>query len=221
MTSRWQELAGHDAGADYAARMDAHVAGNDDVHGEADLVATLAPSGGRILDAGCGTGRVAIELARRGFDVVGTDLDPSMLAIARDRRPAVAWHLDDLATLDLPAELAVDGFDVVVAAGNVVPLLAAGTEAATINRLAAHLRGGGRLVVGFGLDAAHLPLDEPPVTIADHDRWCAAAGLEPVDRWATWDRDPFDDSGYVVAVHRRPLIPTGGRDRGPDHQRAR
>ena len=74
MGSRWQDLAGDDAGPDYAARMDAHMAARDDVHGEADLVTELAPPGGRVLDAGCGTGRVAIELARRGMEVVGTDV---------------------------------------------------------------------------------------------------------------------------------------------------
>ncbi len=203
MGSRWQDVAGDDTGRDYAERMDAHVAARDDAHGEADLVNDLAPAGGRVLDAGCGTGRVAVELARRGFDVVGTDLDRSMLAVARERGPDVAWHHDDLATLDLPDDLAGDGFDVVVAAGNVIPLLAAGTEADAVARMAAHLRPGGLLVTGFGLDAAHLPLDEATVTLADHDRWCADAGLELADRWATWDRDPFADDGYAVSVHHR------------------
>ena len=36
-----------------------------------------------MLDAGCGTGRVAIELAARGFSVVGMDLDEAMLDTAR------------------------------------------------------------------------------------------------------------------------------------------
>ena len=38
-----------------------------------------------VLDAGCGTGRVAIEPARRGIEVVGADVDPSMLATTRQR----------------------------------------------------------------------------------------------------------------------------------------
>lgn len=202
MGSRWQELAGDDAGRDYAARMDAHVATGDDVHGEADLVTELAPPGGRVLDAGCGTGRVAIELARRGFDVVGTDLDASMLAVARERAPGVAWHHDDLASLDLPGELTAGGFDVVVAAGNVVPLLAAGTEAEAVARMAGCLRPDGVLVAGFGLDAAHLPLDDATVTLDDYDRWCRAAGLALAQRWSTWDREPFADTGYAVSTHQ-------------------
>lgn len=198
--SRWEDVAGQGTGRDYAARFDALAAQGRDLHGEADFVEELADPGSRILDAGCGTGRVGIELARRGHDVVGVDLDASMLAVARERAPTVPWLEEDLSTLD-PRDVA-PGADVVVAAGNVVPLLAAGTESRAIANLAACLVPGGALVVGFGLDAAHLPLDEAPVTLADHDAWCAAAGLVVEDRFATWDRDPYTGGGYAVSVHR-------------------
>ena len=42
-------------------------------------------SGRRILDAGCGTGALATEAARRGADVVAVDLSPKLIALARDR----------------------------------------------------------------------------------------------------------------------------------------
>ncbi len=197
-TSRWQELAGHDGGRDYAASVAARASEAGNPHGEADLVESLVRPGARVLDAGCGTGRVAIELARRGFDVVGTDLDESMLAVARERAPDLAWRSGDLATLDLDEA----HFDVVVAAGNVIPLLAAGTEAAAVAAMGAHLRPGGPLVAGFGLDPAHLPLDDVPVTLDDYDRWCHEAGLVLADRVGTWERDPFTDDGYAVSIHR-------------------
>jgi magnesium-protoporphyrin O-methyltransferase len=44
-------------------------------------------SGRRILDAGCGTGMLAIEAARRGADVVGIDVSPQLVAIGRERLP--------------------------------------------------------------------------------------------------------------------------------------
>ena len=66
-------------------------------------------------------------------------------------------------------------FDLVVAAGNVIPLLAPGTEATAVARLAAQVRTGGLLVAGFGLDAGHLPRACPPVPLADYDGWCAEA----------------------------------------------
>src|SRR4051812_45999751 len=42
-------------------------------------------AGGRVLDLGCGTGPVLLELARRGFDYVGMDYSPDMLDFARQR----------------------------------------------------------------------------------------------------------------------------------------
>ena len=91
-------------------------AAGEAVHGEADFVAALGPA--TVLDAGCGTGRVGIELARRGIDVVGVDVDPDMLERARRRSADVTWVLADLATLDLGRT-----FDVVVLAGNVLPFV--------------------------------------------------------------------------------------------------
>ena len=44
-------------------------------------------TGRRILDAGCGTGAFAIEAARRGAEVVAIDLSPTLVNLARDRKP--------------------------------------------------------------------------------------------------------------------------------------
>src|SRR4051794_33837386 len=77
----------------YQERFDALAASGTDVHGEAAFVMAYAPR--TVLDAGCGTGRVAIELARRGVAVAGADVDPSMIATARRRAPAVTWYETD------------------------------------------------------------------------------------------------------------------------------
>lgn len=45
-------------------------------------------SGARLLDAGCGTGALSIEAARRGAKVVAIDLSPTLVGVARDRMPA-------------------------------------------------------------------------------------------------------------------------------------
>jgi magnesium-protoporphyrin O-methyltransferase len=45
-------------------------------------------SGRRVLDAGCGTGALAIEAARRGAEVVAIDLSPTLVDLARERLPA-------------------------------------------------------------------------------------------------------------------------------------
>ncbi|MER5633913.1 class I SAM-dependent methyltransferase [Streptomyces nitrosporeus] len=202
--SRWTELTGEASGEEYAARFAALARGGQDVHGEARFCAALVPAGARVLDAGCGTGRVMIRLAELGYDCVGVDLDASMLAVARRQAPGLPWFRVDLAEFD-PALLGIAGdFDLVVAAGNIFPLLAPGTEAAVVGHLAAALRPGGLLVAGFGLDEAHLPVP-PGLTLPDYDDCCAAAGLALVDRFATWDADPYDGGGYAVSVHRLQL----------------
>ncbi|MDB5656541.1 MAG: bchM [Tardiphaga sp.] len=45
-------------------------------------------NGVRLLDAGCGTGALAIEAARRGAQVVAIDLSPTLVSVARSRMPA-------------------------------------------------------------------------------------------------------------------------------------
>lgn len=199
--SRWEELTGGASGEDYAARFAALAGSGKDMHGEARLCAALAPTGARVLDAGCGTGRVMIRLAELGYDCVGVDLDASMLAVARRHAPELPWIQADLATFD-PVDFHVaKDFDLVIAAGNIFPLLAAGTEAAVVSRLAAALRPGGLMVAGFGLDEAHLPVP-PSITLPEYDAYCVAAGLTFVDRFATWDAHPYVGGGYAVSVHR-------------------
>jgi 2-polyprenyl-3-methyl-5-hydroxy-6-metoxy-1,4-benzoquinol methylase len=175
-------------GGDYQARFDALADRGVDVHGEAALVRSLGPAS--VLDAGCGTGRVAIELARHGIVVVGVDVDPSMLAEARRRAPELDWRQADL------TELALDRhFDVVVLAGNVPLFTAPGTEAALVGACAGHVAGGGALVAGFQLDQGY--------TLAAYDATCATAGLELDERWSTWDRQPYTGGSYAVSIHRR------------------
>ena len=73
------------------------------------------------------------------------------------------------------------------------------------DRLAAHLRAGGLLVAGFGLDARHLPQGCPVTPIEDYERACEAAELTVVRRYASWDRESWHPgAGYAVSVHRRP-----------------
>src|SRR5262245_63462530 len=92
--SRWTSQDDVPRGDDYDARWRAMAASGQSIHGEADFICGLEPSS--VLDAGCGTGRVAIELARRGIEVVGVDLDEPMLAAAREKAPDLEWHLADL-----------------------------------------------------------------------------------------------------------------------------
>lgn len=188
-SSRWSDDPHVARGDDYDARFRALEASGHDVHGEADFVQRFAPAS--VLDAGCGTGRVGIELARRGVDVVGIDLDETMLDAARRNGPSVQWLLADLLDVEVGRT-----FDVVVAAGNVMIFLEPGSEAGVVANLAGHVAPAGRLVSGFQLQPGRYGLDE-------YDAACEAAGLVLEDRCSTWDGDPFTGGDYAVSVHRR------------------
>ena len=196
--SRWWEIGGAAQSDVYDDRWRRMEARGEWVHGEADLVCWFEP--GAVLDAGCGTGRVAIELDRRGIDVVGVDVDAPMLDEARGKVPHVPWILGDLVDVEIaePAPAAVTReFDLVVMAGNVMVFVEIGTEAAVVANMARHLAVGGRLVTGFRMGLT-------PLTFFDYDRFAADAGLELEHRWTTWDREPYDGGSYAVMVHRRP-----------------
>jgi SAM-dependent methyltransferase len=177
-------------GDDYQAQFDRLAASGQDVHGEATFVRAYSPTS--VLDAGCGTGRVAIELARHGIEVVGVDIDESMLATARRLAPQIEWVRSDLSELELGRT-----FELVVMAGNVPLFTPPGTEAALIAGVGRHVAPGGRLVSGFSLDRSY--------SVPALDRHSADSGLVLEDRFATWDRQPWIvDGDYAVSVHLRP-----------------
>lgn len=201
--TRWSQIGGI-GGEEYAARFEALAASGRDPHGEASFCAALLPPGARVLDAGCGTGRVAVRLDELGFDCVGTDVDESMLEVARRSAPQIPWHRADLARLRAADLDGAHGFDLVVMAGNVVPLLAEGTVTSAVWSLANLLRAGpgGLVVAGFGLDTTHLPPRCPVTPLEEYDAACAAAGLSLRERYSSWDGAPFDVAqGYAVSVH--------------------
>ena len=173
----------------YQRRFDELAAQGVDVHGEATFVLRLAPA--TVLDAGCGTGRVAVALARHGVEVVGVDVDASMLATARAQAPDIDWIEHDLTTLDLGRT-----FDVVLLAGNVPLFTPPGTQAALVAHCARHVTPGGALVAGFQLERGY--------DLGTFDADCVAAGLKLGDRYATWESAPFDGGDYAVSVVRRP-----------------
>ena len=181
----------------YIERFRTMAADGVDLAGEARLLDALVAPGSRILDAGCGPGRVGAELFRRGHQVIGVDVDPQLIAAAQEDHPGPTWLVGDLSELDLAARGEAEAFDAAVVAGNVLTFLAPGTEPAAVARIAAHIRPGGLVVVGFGLDRGY--------ALADFDAHCAAAGLVQEQRFTTWDVRPWQgDADYAVTLLRVP-----------------
>ena len=177
-------------GEAYQRRFETLAASGVDVHGEVDLLMTFAPHS--VLDAGCGTGRVAAELTRRGVHAVGIDRDPSMIDAARRLAPGVRFEVLDVVEADLG-----ETFELVVMAGNVPLFTPGGTQPALVAGCARHLRPHGHLVAGFQLGRGY--------ALEDYDAACTAVGLELESRWSTWDRAPFAaGEGYAVSVHHTP-----------------
>lgn len=189
------ENPGHSAW--YIERFRTMAAEGHDLHGEARFVDAMVPRGARILDAGCGPGRVGGRLAELGHQVVGVDLDPELIAAADVDHPGVTWLARDLSELDLRSEGVAEAFDAIVAAGNVMTFLDPATRRAVLHRLSDHLAPQGRLAVGFGAGRGY-EFDE---FFAD----AASVGLREELRLSTWDLRPLDPSStFLVAVLTTP-----------------
>jgi SAM-dependent methyltransferase len=179
----------------YDQRWDAMAARGDSIHGEADFVARLIGDRKvRLLDAGCGTGRLAIEMVKRGHHAVGADLDPDMIDRAATKAPHIDWHVADLSEMSLD-----NNFDVIVMAGNIPLFCAPSSQAAIIKSLSDHLEPGGYLISGFSLES------RPDAYLrADYQRDALAAGLTEVAVYSTWDESPSTDGDdYTVMLHQK------------------
>lgn len=179
----------------YIERFRSMAAEGVDLGGEARLLDALIPPRSRILDAGCGPGRVGSHLHERGHHVVGVDADPELIAAACEDHPGPQWLVADLADLDLQRDGIAEPFDGAVCAGNVMTFVAPGSEIDVLTRIAAHVVPEGVVVVGFGTDRGY--------SLEAFDQHTIAAGLSLEHRFATWDLRPWSPSAdFAVSVLR-------------------
>lgn len=181
-TPRWFTDTAEGHSERYAARFRSLAEEGADIEGEARLMDAVMAPGSLVMDAGCGQGRLAAALHRRGHRVVGVDIDPVLLAAAQVDHPGPDYVEADLTSLDLPALGYADTFDAIVCAGNVLTYVAPEAEVPTLRSLRRHLRQDGRCVVGF--HTARYGVD-------DFDRDVAASGFALEQRFATWDLLPW------------------------------
>ena len=198
-TTRWEAKTQADPQHShwYVERFRRMASDGQDLAGEARMVDAMVGRAARVLDAGCGPGRVGAELAERGHTVVGVDVDPVLIEAAEADHPGPQWLVGDLAELDLPVVGVAEPFDVAVCAGNVITFVAPGTEVEILRRLGAHLRPDGRVVIGFGGGRGY--------AYDDFFRDVEAAGLLADSAFSTWSLRPFDakSSDFLVAILSR------------------
>lgn len=115
-------------------------------------------AGGPVLELGCGTGRVALHLARRGHQVVGLDRDAELLAALRERGSGLAVEALHADAREFAVEPAVA---LAIAPTHLVQLLGDEERVGCLHSIAASLRPGGRFAASI-LEEMPAPDDSPP-----------------------------------------------------------
>ena len=151
------------------------------------LLALLEESGigpgASILDAGCGTGTLALLLAEHGYQLTGVDLSPRMIDLARvkDARRVVAWRTGDLRTLSLGTT-----HDAIVSVADVFNHFPSiGDWEAAFSRLREHLRPDGLLFVDAMTSAGLSRMDQQSVQERAGTTLIVAIVWDPKERRST------------------------------------
>lgn len=174
-----------------------------------DKFSQLTPEGGRVCDMGCGPGHVARFLSERGVDVLGIDVSPAMIQVARRLNPGLAFAQGDMLHLQFPD----NAFGGVAAFYSLIHIERPRVPQA-LSELHRVLASGGRLLASFHVGEGEVHRDEflgQAVSfhatffgVAEMADGMAAAGFVVEE---TLSRDPYDfeypsQRAYLLA--RRP-----------------
>lgn len=168
-----------------------------------------AQAGGPILDVGAGTGRVTLDLARRGHDVVALDFDPALLEVLRRRAQAEDLQVQTVVADAGDFDLQRRDFAIVMAPMQTVQLLRPAGRLGFLRSARAHVARGGLVAIALAdalecFDGDHVLLPLPDRLIVDSTLYSS----QPV---------ALRDHGETVAIERiREIITADGRRSASD-----
>jgi SAM-dependent methyltransferase len=183
---------------------------DDGTRQEADFLegafARYAGKGRRLLEPACGSGRLALEMARRGWEVSGFDGNAHMIAFAKERMASAGlkarlWE-DWMQSFTLPKGVKA-GFDMAHCLVSTFKYLHSERDAAEcLRRVAECLRTGGLFFLGLHLTNYEAGNEE-------HERWVARRGsIEVICNTHTW---PADRKTRLESLRTRLQITDSGR----------
>jgi len=181
---------------------------DDGTKQEADFLeaacARYAGKGKRLLEPACGSGRLALEMAQRGWDVSGFDGNANMIAFAKERMGGLKARLweDWMQSFSLPKGVK-SGFDMAHCLVSTFKYLHSEKDAAEcLRRVAASLRKGGVFFLGLHLSSYLADKEE-------HERWVASRGpIKVICNTHTW---PADKKTRLESLRTRLQINDAGR----------
>jgi SAM-dependent methyltransferase len=165
---------------------------------------------GPILDVGAGTGRVTLDLARRGHEVVALDHDPDLLTVLRERAGADGLRVETVVADAASFDLRRRDFALVMAPMQTVQLLRPAGRAGFLRCARAHVAGGGLVAIALAdalecFDADHVLLPLPDRLVVEDTVYSS----QPVAR---------RDHGATVAIERiREIVTADGRRSASDN----
>jgi ubiquinone/menaquinone biosynthesis C-methylase UbiE len=156
-------------------------------------------SDGPVLELGCGTGRIAIPIAKAGVEVVGLDSSAKMLQVARRKAKAsgsisgkLTWLLGDMRSLSMSGKFAL----VIIPYRGFLSLLNVEEQRRCLDGIRAHLLPGGKLI--FDIFVPDLDTMTEGSTAAVHS-W-DVSHPERGNRLVVWDQSRFDNHNQVIDV---------------------
>jgi len=183
-----------------------------------ELAREAAVHGQRVLELGCGTGRVTIPIAQAGIEVVGLDSAPAMLEVARHKAAAarinVQWVTADMTGFSLKQHFGL----IIIPFRSFLHLLTDAEQLACLRCVYEHLSLGGRFALNFFVPPIPIAGSRRPfislihkqmrlryVSREEMESLLEHGGFEIEALYGGFNREPFtESSSELIWLARRP-----------------